>query len=99
MYANSHWRSCLGAFCAVVTGGDFKLVGRKEVFDLCEFALALALLAMQIALKHNVAEVGFSKIQLVLLTRQQPIRGWVPLDNPSGLDSRLCPRQASHFCM
>ena len=42
----------------VVTGGDFKKLGRREAIYLCQFALALALLAMQIALKHNVAEVG-----------------------------------------
>ena len=36
-----------------MTGGDFETVGRRRVFYSCEFALSLALLAMQIAIKHH----------------------------------------------
>ena len=37
MYANWQWRPRLGAFCAAVTAGYFKQVGRREAVYLCAF--------------------------------------------------------------
>ena len=40
MYVNSQWRPRLGALLAVVAGGDFKKVGRREAIYACGFTLA-----------------------------------------------------------
>ena len=60
MYANSHWRSRLGALSAFVTGGDFKKVGRRETIYLCEFALAQFAARME-AVQAFMNSPGFAR--------------------------------------